>query len=213
MGTKRLNRAAADVFDDLMRHYAEKDDNASKGEFDYGTYQDADGGNDVVIADWWDAKFKRLAKFLQDNYRDVAMVWSDTNVTCDTCGKVINTNPTHYGWLPNYIYLEGDGCHCQDCVLNAPTDFIDDATNSTKTALLPWMVSALTARGWVCFEPETHGCARYETGLRAGQNDDPKAVKAYMQSNLPGHDVVFVITDSGQFDINWTAYVKKREED
>lgn len=211
MGCKKLNRAKDAVYNDLMVHYAEKDDNASNGDFDYGTFQEADGGNDVVIADWWKPKFERLHKYLDANYPDAEKVWSDTNDRCDDCGKYINTNPTHYGWLPNYVHASDGGRVCQACALNAPTEFIEAYTNSNSKAFMPWFVGVLEERGWKCIELDTNGCMRFETGFHLGQTDDPKVVAKTIEEQLPGHDYVFVVTGTGQFDMSWTAYIKPKE--
>ena len=212
MGCKKLNRDADDVFADLMSYHYNRGD-ADSGEFNWGRYQDDDGGEHVVVANWNKPEFKRLERFLRTYYRDVQLSFNDEIEGCCDCGAFINTNPTHSGWQPNYIYLPGEGAICRNCALRNPGDLIDAYQNDPAKAVWGWFIPALADKGWTCMERDTNGCIRYETGFHAGQNDDPKVEAETLRRELPTHDFLFVITDSSQFDINWTVYIRKRKEE
>jgi len=212
MGCKKLNRDTEDVFTALMDyHYARGD--GDSGEFNWGRYQEADGGELVVVANWNKPEFNRLGRFLRRNYPAVRRTFYDEIEGCCDCGAFVNTSPTGWGWQPNYIYIPGEGAGCYKCAHSSRGGIIDAYKNDPAKAVWGWFAPVLVAEGWTCMERDTNGCVRYETGFHAGQNDDPKVEAETLRRELPAHDFLFVITDSGQFDTNWTVYIRKREEE
>ena len=210
MGTKKLNRPQEAVYNDLLTYVF----NLAEQHGDYidaGKFQEPDGGEDAVIANWNHDYLNRVGKFLRSNYPNVSQEWEDTTVRCD-CGKLITTNPQHWGWQPKYVYMSKDACYlCQECALEAADEVIEQAMNNERIALWSWFLDALKERGWVCLEDDANTCARFETGFHVGQDDSPVETKAHVQKNLPDHDLVFAINDVSQFDTRWSVHIKRRE--
>jgi hypothetical protein len=191
-------------------------------QFDYGDVaaHDADAADQMIaIGYWWDGKLGKLQAMLQRKYEDAQLTthFEDETAMCGHCYKYVLTQPTHYGWLPNYMWLGDCELICRECALENPEWWLDDSDseyiNGTTHAFMPWFVPALEKNGWTCFQPDTDGCAHYETGWYDGQVDDPVKVAAYLGKELPNHDHAFVITSVGQFDTHWTVYVRRRDEE
>lgn len=213
--SKTLELSAAEILSNIG-NWAEENVNTW---VQWGEVQisDADTTDQLIIlADWNEPDLAKIARMLEEKYEDneVTVQYDDEWVACSECGKFCRTNPTHYGWLPNYVNVEYHGVVCRTCVEEDPDYVLDkDAgyVDATNKALLPWCQPLLEKNGWTCFEPED-GCARYESGWFPGQTDDPKQIAEYLAEHLPKHNHVFVITSTGQFDIHWTVYVKPMEE-
>lgn len=210
MGIKRLNRPQEDVYRDLLTHVFNLAE-ANGDAIDAGKFQEDDGGEEAIVANWNNKYLDRIAKFLNARYPDVRQAWEDTATRCD-CGKLIETTATHWGWQPNFVYSAKDACYlCRDCALEAADDLIEAAKNNERIAFYSWFLPALAERGWVCLEDDANACARFETGFHPGQCDKPVEVKKRVQEALPDHDIVFVINDVGQFDMRWSVHIKRKE--
>lgn len=206
--------------DELLSNCAEYAERHGK-DFQWGTValHDADTTDQrVAIAYWWDETLGKLQTMLHAKFGYEALTthFDDEVAYCGHCGKVILTQPTSYGWLPNYMYTNGD-IICRECAVENPEWWLDEPDceyiNGTKHAFLPWFVDALEQNGWKCFQPDTDGCARYETGWYEGQVDDPETVAWFLANEMPDYDHAFVITSVSQFDTHWTVYIRKRDEE
>jgi serine protease inhibitor len=73
----------------------------------------------------------------------------------------------------------------------------------------------LEANGFTCWQAPDYNnndsCARYESGWHPGQTDTPEKVRDLILADSKDWEIVFVLTDKGQFDCGWTAYVRKQQ--
>ena len=65
---------------------------------------------------------------------------------------------------------------------------------------------------FVCYSPDEY-CKVFETGWHPGQDDDPKKVAKEIERELPGYDYIFRVNNVGQFDCEWSVWLRKREEE
>jgi len=180
-----------------------------KGYVDFldGEFCDADGGEQLIVADWHDPRTKEFASYLAKN--SINMHFYDEVTTCSECGKYVCTQPTSYSWIPNYIIINGS-LYCRDCV-EQNLDFvvekiIEEFKNSSSHAVYAWCLPLLNRRGWL-----TRLGDNYETGWHPGQTDDP--VEILTKVFDLGYDVIFYIDRVGQFDTYWNILIKKREDE
>lgn len=141
---------------------------------------------------------------------NVSFVFSDEYTTCTDCGKVIRTSPSGYSWQPDFYV--GDGfIACNKC-FNDTEDYqeayIQEKINSPKNAINGLISdSQLEELGFVKINKDS-----YESGYHYGQTDDPEEI--YEELSKYFDEVVFIIDDSGQFDISFSAWARgEREED
>ena len=92
-------------------------------------------------------------------------------------------------------------------------DTIEWYLNDSDKALHSVALPALEAEGFKCREKEESYCERFETGFHPGQNDDPRDVEKWLQKEMPEHEFIFVINSSGQFDVKWSVYIRKEEQE
>lgn len=141
-----------------------------------------------------------------DNYNRfediIGMEWgfSDEYTTCSDCDHVIKTSPNSYFWTPDYFI--GDGfIICNQC-FNATEDYqiayLEDLINSPDKANQLLNVNQLENFGFVRLDEEWVGTFEYL--------DDPR--KIFRELSEKYEDVVFSITDVGQFHTNYTAFVR-----
>ncbi|MDD5527068.1 MAG: hypothetical protein PHE11_06685 [Candidatus Omnitrophica bacterium] len=131
--------------------------------------------------------------------------FDDEYMTCSECGKAIKTTPSYFaGDKPRYAILDCD-IFCGDCIAtNHEEEYIDERINSAKNAINTSIISEdrLTELGWKKMK------TRFESGLHERQNDKPKDV---LEKFGKHRDVLFTY-ETGQFDINFWAWVKKHED-
>lgn len=178
----------------------------------------ADNGADdktILIAANWNNVPPKILGCLENLEREsdeFETGWCDEYTMCDNCYKAIRTQPTHYGWLSQYLLFDG-GIICGHCLMESLDDYLEYFINNADRAItVHGMAEGLEKRGWTCLADNENYCARYETGFHHGQTDDPQRVADWVRENLPNYDFIFDITSVGQFDIHWRILVKKREE-
>jgi len=173
----------------------------------------------MFLADWnklMDEKntIDKLEKAC-DKY-EVRLEFDDEWEECFNCSQAIRTSPTSWDWKPQYLkvgyYEPGDFLAkiCKDCIqeryelsMQDLEEFVQEYSDNPDIALPDWMTGVVKELGYKCTNEE------YETGFHSGQNDSPYEVSKEMRENHPEKNYVFVITAKGQFDINWTVYIKE----
>jgi len=138
--------------------------------------------------------------------------WNDEVTRCGCCNGAILTTPSYHGDLPEYVILDCD-ITCKDCILDDESiqdEIIDQYKNQTNKAIMPWFFDIIEKQGYVCYSPDEY-CQIFETGFHHGQNDNPKDIAEDIKKNLPDHDYIFKIDSAGQFDIQWSVFIKKQE--
>ncbi len=187
----------------------------------YGAGEDAV----IVLGDWNTKRYARgddapltkdetmparLARALER--AGVQCEWLDEWTRCDECYRAIRTKPTSYGWIPQYAWI-GDDIVCRECLLSDIGGAVDagDYVNNPRNAITWCSDAELEAAGWTQWAPGNP--REYENGWHPGQDDDPRDVLAEILANDPDAEVLFLISDVGQFDLRFVAMTRDRDED
>jgi hypothetical protein len=152
---------------------------------------------------------------------NISLEWSDEWTRCEDCYKAIRHKPDSYYWLPSYLWASDHEIVCHKCYASNVDDIIDHYLvtyhhNLCHRAVTRDFIPHLEANGFTCWQtPNTYedgdSCARYESGWYPGQTDTPEKVRDLIHSDSLAWEIIFVITDSRQFDCGWTAYVRKQQ--
>lgn len=162
-----------------------------------------DARSGILFADWNDCP-KWLTEGLER--RGFALEWSDEWVIShENNSKAYRTSPTSYGWRPYFVMSEDGG----DIVGGDEIESGNQAEWYVEKYLFNDPTHCNVFRG---LDLAKHGFKQFngvfESGWHLGQDDDPKKVFARIQEEMPGHDVVFSLESTGQFDMHWTAWVR-----
>jgi hypothetical protein len=135
---------------------------------------------------------------------EVEFVFFDEYTTCSDCGSVINTEPTHYGWQPDFYV--GDGfIICGKCFRSEEDyqeAYLEERINNPKNAINNMIEEEqLVSLGFI-----KHNNDSYESGLHYGQNDNPEEIYDGLSDKY--EEVVFLIDNVGQFDVNYSVWVR-----
>jgi len=140
----------------------------------------------------------RIAKILEKlGYQ---CEWEDEWAVCDECGKAIRIVPNSYSWKPSYWSPEDCGIICHNCVKANPEYYLEWLNGNEKHCLT--LDIDLTKYGYSLYRNN------YENGWHDGQDDDPAAIAEYLRGNEIT-DFIFVLDSVGQFDINFSVWVKQ----
>jgi hypothetical protein len=147
-----------------------------------------------------DATPKRLGRALEKI--GVELAWSDCVDTCDDCNKLLNTNPSSYGWQPRYVSTEHGTC-CLECL--DPVQHLEELEGQPNRA-----------NNLAHVEPSEHGYFLFEEGLEhgwhPGQDASPEVIaKAMRKRGI--ERFLFHIDDIGQFDMKFSVYVHEEERE
>lgn len=139
--------------------------------------------------------FGRVCNMLE---RIAELEWCDEWDTCSECGKLLRTKPDSYCWTRSYHYYDYGSLECMDCI--DPEEYLEDINNNPRKAIT------------LDIDPTEYGYEKYngtfENGWHPGQTDDPVKILEHVQDK--GYkDCVFKIEGVGQFDIHFTAYVRR----
>jgi hypothetical protein len=55
----------------------------------------------------------------------VEIEWSDQVTTCDGCGNLVRTVPTHYGWQPSFVAGDGE-ITCAKCLEGDSAEYLEE---------------------------------------------------------------------------------------
>ena len=184
---------------------------STSGSWDY-TYEN--GKQELTEHGMQRLRLSKLGELI-DKLEHVSLEWFDEWTACNVCSKAVRTSPDSYVWEPSWVYASESEIVCHECYKDNIDDIVEyytsDKWSFKNRALHSDFVPFLEDLGFTCWQ-EREGCAVYETGFRCGQNDDPKKVYEEILKDSIKWQIVFVITDTGQFDIHWTAYVRKEKE-
>lgn len=165
-------------------------------------YSDSDAPSGILFADWNDCPTWLVAGLER---RGFALEWSDEwIVSYENNSKAYRTSPNSYGWKPYYVITERGDVYGGDEIESG-----DQAEWYVNEYLLNDPTRCNTFRG---LNLADHGFAQFngmfESGWRSGQNDNPKEVFARINRERPDCDVVFSLDSVGQFDMNWTVWIR-----
>jgi len=168
--------------------------------------------DDYILTNWNNIP-RGLTDYIEEHWETD---WTDMATTCTECGKYIRLVPMYHGWVPQH-YRTTDGYPiCRECCLNQPDYILDDLSFYADSlpvyvgACQKWLKPELEKAGYAPFNSEHSLCKDvFESGFHVGQTDTPQKVAKLIEETLGGlTKVIFMIDDSGQFDIHFSAYVK-----
>jgi len=163
----------------------------------------------MICANWNKKGLAKIQEWGESYFRDeVEFDWDDEWTMCGECYKAVRTVPTHYGWTPSYMWAGDCDIVCHEHYEDYKESIIDYYKNDTNRAVNRDFYPVLEKTGFICYSPDEY-CQRFETGWHPGQNDDPKKIAKDIEEQLPGYDYIFKIDNVGQFDINWSVYLRK----
>lgn len=207
--TERKSDLTKDVLLERILNWLERHEESGYSNYGYiGDLQEYDGGETVIIANWNKLPDK-LTSFIEHKI-DCICGFEDSYHMCE-CGKIIITEPGYYGGQGDYFLTEYD-LLCRQCAIDSIDEIIERVKNDSNKTVKTWMIEAIKEQGFTCLEKENEECPIYETGYHPGQNDDPHKIAKWIEKNLPKHDYIFALTDVGQFDVHWTAFIRRVEE-
>lgn len=127
--------------------------------------------------------------------------WSDEWEVCSCCGKVIRVRADSYSWKA-YYWIDPVHCEllCGDCIKDDPAGYLEYLSGNPSAC--DTIGLDLSKFGY-----ELHA-GNYENGWYPGQNDDPKDVAIKLRKEGI-EDFVFVLDNTGQFDIGFSVWVKR----
>ena len=199
------------INEDLMKRiikYIEKYDcNMSYG-------FDCNSGEFILVTDWNKKKFKSLDNWLSGQYHKGVQVltgFDDQYTHCSGCNGLICTTPMYYGDTGRYQYIECD-ILCKNCILEDPEEIIENCLNDSNKAIPDYLTDYIKDQGFVCFSNDDNYCPIYETGFHIGQNDNPKDIEKKIKELKHNYDYLFMINSVGQFDVQWSVFIKRVEE-
>ena len=153
----------------------------------------------------------RLARALERAGAEVE--WLDEWTSCSECYRAIRTESDSYGWKPEYAWLGDCDIVCSACLLEDVAGSIDAGgyVNNPDKAITWTDGATLEREGWTQWAPGDP--RQYESGWHPGQDDNPREILASILAADGDADVVFLIDETGQFDIRFSAYTRDRADD
>lgn len=202
-----MDEKKRDVLDRLIEYVDEK---GLYIDYYHGIAEKGYEDGPMIAANWNEPKLKRIGDFIERYFEDEIRVdWSDEWTNCTDCLKAVRTQPDSYGWTPSYLWTSDCSIACVECYEDCVDDIIEHYMNDSSMAVFPEFVSYLEKEGFVCYSPDEY-CQKFETGLHAHQVDDPKKIAEEIEEHLPNHDYIFQVTGTGQFDVAWTVWIRKK---
>lgn len=128
--------------------------------------------------------------------------WCDQVGECDECNGALETEPSHYGWLPSYWNDHEGTMICEWCLEADPTPYLEWLEGNPKRALT--LSIDLAEYGYKKLEQD------FETGMHRGQDDSPELAAERLEA-LGCEKFIFEITDKGQFDVRWCVWIHEDE--
>ncbi len=183
-------------------------------EFQVHTFlEDRDFDNPVVVVgnwnniDKWDKELekrvelsdlpKRLGNALEQI--GVELAWGDCTTMCYDCCKLLNTEPTHYGWQPHYAQVNDDTI-CQSC-LDAE-EYLEDLEGGERCNRV------------ASIHPEDHNyfplAENLQRGFHSGMDADPTKI-AKLLKGKGVERFLFNTDDVSQFYSTFSLWVHASE--
>lgn len=158
----------------------------------------------VILADWNPVPYN-VQKAIEEKLGWM-VEWEDEWIPCGNCGKLVRTSPDCYQWQPSYVFID-DEVYCLDC-MDAEEYYrsIENHSKKAVTLTIQWK-HPVEEYGYELVQ------GKYENGFFDGQDDDPKAILKRALESEPDGRFLFVMTDQGQFDIEFALYRKVKGED
>jgi hypothetical protein len=156
-----------------------------------------DGDREVV-----DDTIGRLADILQRI--GCRIVWDDEWESCYGCQGVVRITGDSYAWKPYHKVMHG-GMYCADCIKEDFEQFMDEYVNNPETAVT--FDIDLEEYGFEQFN------GQFENGMYQHQMGNPRPEEVFEQLQQDYRTVIFKMDSTGQFDTNWSVWVKDKYEE
>lgn len=127
--------------------------------------------------------------------------WSDEWAMCEECQGAFRTSPDSYSWKRSYAEIDGY-LRCHECICKDPEEYVESMIGKADHAIT--FDVDLESLGFVKYKGD------YESGWHPGQTDDPKNIAKKLESRGIER-YVFVIDQTGQFDINFSVWVDEKQ--
>jgi hypothetical protein len=145
--------------------------------------------------------------------------WLDEWAQCQECYRAIRVVENSYHWKPSYVWLDDCTQVCTDCAIGMGIDALESYVNDPTKAVTWCEPLHLESLGFVKWEPGNEHT--YESGWHEGMDDDPKAILASIRRTVPAPteltpaegDVIFLLDESSQFYIRFSAYVREHTDE
>lgn len=181
---------------------------------DYGEPGYSKEGHEVVVmGDYWcrraeckggdlhsfDRHYPRVAAFLSDH---AMLEWHDEWYVDHAYDKCYRVTGDSYSWQSCLLWRDGDEPLTPDDPIG---DWIAECVDNPRRCIPSrvWSEADLAAEGFTEYQ------CQYQTGWHPGQDADPVAITAEIR-RWHGDDVeiLFLLTDTGQFDITYCALIR-----
>ena len=202
-------RDKQDVLNDLLTY---ADNHSLYIDFYSGCNEPGYDDKQILAANWNPPKMARISDWIEKYFDgDIAVEWSDEWTRCSDCYRAIRTSPDSYDFEPSFLWISDCEIVCRECWENSIDDIIETYKNDTNKAVSSAFYPLLEKAGFVCYSPDEY-CQIFETGFHPGQNDDPQKIAADITENLPDYDFIFKIDSIGQFDYQWSVFLRKQDD-
>lgn len=154
-------------------------------------------------------KYPRLGRALKD--AGVRFEWCDEWYLDYETMKVWRTEPDSYSWQPSIIW---DDNSCEYLTPDHDLEtWIEWAMNDPARCLTMRCtgdnpIPKLEEMGFTEYDDGSYRDGTYESGWY-GTEDDPKKVTEGIRSRYPNCDIVFVLTNTEQFRVQFSAMVRE----
>lgn len=148
----------------------------------------------------------------------VNVEWADGAQRCANCARLIETQPSHYGWQPSFVIAADGDTLCKPCALDDDMDELLGQFVGNQRSAVSWLSAAeLEPFGWADALPES---ADAESSWHSGQNDTPELLLTRWRARLErdGADEsswqwLFVITERSQFYSRFRLLARPANDD
>ena len=190
------------TFDYIMRGESKKDAVYCYSKYSEPGYQTRKG---ILVGNWNDFQERTQDLLERAGYE---IEWYDEWEACEECNGLVRTSGDSYFWQPSFVIMD-NGLVCKDCLLSSrclTEEYLESLENKPKNAV---NLSGLC--------PEQYGYTRvgetqhvYQAGLHAGMEDNPERI--FAELSQANSRLLFAITESSQFYIEFVVYSKKEDE-
>lgn len=148
-----------------------------------------------------DGKKTRLERALDLCAAKNISVRFEDEIISDERGRAHEINPGFHGQTPTWKQFEGeiwarDEVKSESEIANYAERLMNDMRNADQ-----WEID-FAPLGFAKFDYEA------EAGFHPGQSDTPESLAARVRATHPGADLIFAISDVGQFDCHFFAWYK-----
>lgn len=129
--------------------------------------------------------------------------WEDEWTVCSNCNCAVRTQPDSYSWQPTYFEFPDGDRLCSECVDLG--EYLESLEDDSRKCCFAHAVNPAEHGYQLVTDP-----GEFEFGFHEGQNADPQKVLLDLHGRGI-YKVVFRVSSTGQFDVNFEAWAKIEE--